>query len=148
MIARFLFLILNVQCTEDELGAARPARIHDLCIFTQCQSSFSFSLTSFLILVRKEQTLTLYKTNVIILLAIWWTLWLLTCTFLLKASLGNCCFFSGFSLTEVQKKQAMLNACKSHPAGKPKGMYASEKSSSPAYSFSFIRGFRLTVYHI
>lgn len=30
--------------------------------------------------------------------------------------------FSGFSLTEVQKKQAMLNACKSHPAGKPKGM--------------------------
>uniref|UniRef100_A0A3B4XDT9 Rho guanine nucleotide exchange factor 4 n=1 Tax=Seriola lalandi dorsalis TaxID=1841481 RepID=A0A3B4XDT9_SERLL len=28
---------------------------------------------------------------------------------------------TGFSLTEVQKKQAMLNACKSHPAGKPKG---------------------------
>ncbi|XP_068437349.1 uncharacterized protein arhgef4 isoform X2 [Clinocottus analis] len=27
---------------------------------------------------------------------------------------------TGFSLTEVQKKQAMLNACKSHPAGKPK----------------------------
>lgn len=32
--------------------------------------------------------------------------------------------FSGFSLTEVQKKQAMLNACKSHPAGKPKGTSA------------------------
>ena len=31
--------------------------------------------------------------------------------------------FSGFSLTEVQKKQAMLNACKSHTAGKPKGMH-------------------------
>uniref|UniRef100_A0A4W5JMQ5 Rho guanine nucleotide exchange factor 4 n=1 Tax=Hucho hucho TaxID=62062 RepID=A0A4W5JMQ5_9TELE len=29
---------------------------------------------------------------------------------------------TGFSITEVQKKQAMLNACKSHPAGKPKGM--------------------------
>ncbi|XP_036801608.1 uncharacterized protein LOC110489553 isoform X2 [Oncorhynchus mykiss] len=28
---------------------------------------------------------------------------------------------TGFSITEVQKKQAMLNACKSHPAGKPKG---------------------------
>uniref|UniRef100_A0A3B4ARX6 Uncharacterized protein n=1 Tax=Periophthalmus magnuspinnatus TaxID=409849 RepID=A0A3B4ARX6_9GOBI len=28
---------------------------------------------------------------------------------------------TGFSLTEVQKKQAMLNACKSHPTGKPKG---------------------------
>ncbi|KAJ0059692.1 hypothetical protein NL108_009813, partial [Boleophthalmus pectinirostris] len=27
---------------------------------------------------------------------------------------------TGFSLTEVQKKQAMLNACKSHPTGKPK----------------------------
>ncbi|XP_017269579.1 uncharacterized protein arhgef4 isoform X2 [Kryptolebias marmoratus] len=27
---------------------------------------------------------------------------------------------TGFSLTEVQKKQAMLNACKRHPAGKPK----------------------------
>ncbi|XP_072234225.1 uncharacterized protein arhgef4 isoform X2 [Leuresthes tenuis] len=27
---------------------------------------------------------------------------------------------TGFTLTEVQKKQAMLNACKSHPAGKPK----------------------------
>nr|XP_020464568.1 rho guanine nucleotide exchange factor 4 isoform X2 [Monopterus albus] len=27
---------------------------------------------------------------------------------------------TGFSLTEVQKKQAMLNACKSYPAGKPK----------------------------
>ncbi|XP_035799683.2 uncharacterized protein arhgef4 isoform X6 [Amphiprion ocellaris] len=27
---------------------------------------------------------------------------------------------TGFSLTEVQKKQAMRNACKSHPAGKPK----------------------------
>uniref|UniRef100_A0A8D0AJJ4 Rho guanine nucleotide exchange factor 4 n=1 Tax=Sander lucioperca TaxID=283035 RepID=A0A8D0AJJ4_SANLU len=27
---------------------------------------------------------------------------------------------TGFSLTEVQKKQAMFNACKSHPAGKPK----------------------------
>ncbi|XP_059182899.1 uncharacterized protein arhgef4 isoform X2 [Centropristis striata] len=27
---------------------------------------------------------------------------------------------TGFSLSEVQKKQAMLNACKSHPAGKPK----------------------------
>ncbi|XP_055784194.1 rho guanine nucleotide exchange factor 4-like isoform X2 [Salvelinus fontinalis] len=27
---------------------------------------------------------------------------------------------TGFSITEVQKKQAMLNACKSHPAGKPK----------------------------
>ncbi|CAB1349974.1 unnamed protein product [Coregonus sp. 'balchen'] len=28
----------------------------------------------------------------------------------------------GFSITEVQKKQAMLNACKSHPAGKPKAV--------------------------
>ncbi|XP_074478118.1 uncharacterized protein arhgef4 isoform X2 [Sebastes fasciatus] len=27
---------------------------------------------------------------------------------------------TGFSLTDVQKKQAMLNACKSHPTGKPK----------------------------
>ncbi|XP_030612355.1 rho guanine nucleotide exchange factor 4 isoform X2 [Archocentrus centrarchus] len=27
---------------------------------------------------------------------------------------------TGFTLTEVQKKQAMVNACKSHPAGKPK----------------------------
>ncbi|XP_035386533.1 uncharacterized protein LOC113573753 isoform X3 [Electrophorus electricus] len=27
---------------------------------------------------------------------------------------------TGFSITEGQKKQAMLNACKSHPAGKPK----------------------------
>uniref|UniRef100_A0A672JHQ7 Rho guanine nucleotide exchange factor 4 n=1 Tax=Salarias fasciatus TaxID=181472 RepID=A0A672JHQ7_SALFA len=30
---------------------------------------------------------------------------------------------TGFSLTEVQKKQAMLNACKRHPAGKPKGTH-------------------------
>ncbi|MED6281604.1 Rho guanine nucleotide exchange factor 4 [Characodon lateralis] len=29
---------------------------------------------------------------------------------------------TGFSLTEVQKKQAMLNAFKSHPAGKPKAV--------------------------
>ncbi|XP_052355769.1 uncharacterized protein LOC118378312 isoform X2 [Oncorhynchus keta] len=29
---------------------------------------------------------------------------------------------TGFSITEVQKKQAMLNACKSHPAGKPKAV--------------------------
>ncbi|KAM4533670.1 rho guanine nucleotide exchange factor 4 isoform 1-T1 [Odontesthes bonariensis] len=29
---------------------------------------------------------------------------------------------TGFTLTEVQKKQAMLNACKSHPAGKPKAV--------------------------
>ncbi|KAJ8409542.1 hypothetical protein AAFF_G00229430 [Aldrovandia affinis] len=28
---------------------------------------------------------------------------------------------TGFAITEVQKKQAMLNASKSHPAGKPKG---------------------------
>ena len=30
-------------------------------------------------------------------------------------------FILGFSITEVQKKQAMLNACKTHPSGKPKG---------------------------
>ncbi|XP_022524026.2 uncharacterized protein arhgef4 isoform X1 [Astyanax mexicanus] len=29
---------------------------------------------------------------------------------------------TGFSITEVQKKQAMLNASKSHPAGKPKAV--------------------------
>ncbi|KAL1006663.1 hypothetical protein UPYG_G00075090 [Umbra pygmaea] len=29
---------------------------------------------------------------------------------------------TGFSITEVQKKQAMLNACKNHPAGKPKAV--------------------------
>ncbi|XP_037403592.1 uncharacterized protein arhgef4 isoform X2 [Pygocentrus nattereri] len=29
---------------------------------------------------------------------------------------------TGFSITEVQKKQAMQNACKSHPAGKPKAL--------------------------
>ncbi|RVE59165.1 hypothetical protein OJAV_G00201590 [Oryzias javanicus] len=29
---------------------------------------------------------------------------------------------TGFSLTDLQKKQAMLNACKSHPAGKPKAV--------------------------
>uniref|UniRef100_A0A3Q3W6Y6 Uncharacterized protein n=1 Tax=Mola mola TaxID=94237 RepID=A0A3Q3W6Y6_MOLML len=37
---------------------------------------------------------------------------------------------TGFSLTEVQKKQAMLNACKSHPAGKPKGTHR-----GPYYDF-------------
>ncbi|XP_051266174.1 rho guanine nucleotide exchange factor 4 isoform X6 [Dicentrarchus labrax] len=36
---------------------------------------------------------------------------------------------TGFSLTEVQKKQAMLNACKSHPAGKPKAV------TRPYYDF-------------
>ncbi|TSU75985.1 Rho guanine nucleotide exchange factor 4 [Bagarius yarrelli] len=29
---------------------------------------------------------------------------------------------TGFSITDVQKKQAMLNACKSYPAGKPKAV--------------------------
>ncbi|XP_066514294.1 uncharacterized protein [Hoplias malabaricus] len=29
---------------------------------------------------------------------------------------------TGFSITEVQKKQAMQNACKNHPAGKPKAV--------------------------
>ncbi|XP_030253477.1 rho guanine nucleotide exchange factor 4 isoform X4 [Sparus aurata] len=36
---------------------------------------------------------------------------------------------TGFTLTEVQKKQAMLNACKSHPAGKPKAV------TRPYYDF-------------
>ncbi|KAB5587233.1 hypothetical protein PHYPO_G00010780 [Pangasianodon hypophthalmus] len=36
---------------------------------------------------------------------------------------------TGFSITEVQKKQAMLNACKSHPAGKPKAV------TRPYYDF-------------
>ncbi|TKS88095.1 Rho guanine nucleotide exchange factor 4 APC-stimulated guanine nucleotide exchange factor 1 [Collichthys lucidus] len=36
---------------------------------------------------------------------------------------------TGFSLSEVQKKQAMLNACKSHPAGKPKAV------TRPYYDF-------------
>ncbi|XP_030204843.1 uncharacterized protein arhgef4 isoform X2 [Gadus morhua] len=36
---------------------------------------------------------------------------------------------TGFSLTEVQKKQAMLNACKNHPAGKPKAV------TRPYYDF-------------
>nr|XP_015217064.1 PREDICTED: rho guanine nucleotide exchange factor 4 isoform X3 [Lepisosteus oculatus] len=36
---------------------------------------------------------------------------------------------TGFAITEVQKKQAMLNACKSHPAGKPKAM------TRPYYDF-------------
>ncbi|KAM8882092.1 uncharacterized protein arhgef4 isoform 2-T2 [Synchiropus picturatus] len=36
---------------------------------------------------------------------------------------------TGFSLTEVQKKQAMLNACKSHPSGKPKAV------TRPYYDF-------------
>ncbi|XP_047185820.1 uncharacterized protein arhgef4 isoform X3 [Scophthalmus maximus] len=36
---------------------------------------------------------------------------------------------TGFSLTEVQKKQAMLNACKSHQAGKPKAV------TRPYYDF-------------
>ncbi|XP_062847176.1 rho guanine nucleotide exchange factor 4-like isoform X2 [Trichomycterus rosablanca] len=36
---------------------------------------------------------------------------------------------TGFSITEVQKKQAMLNVCKSHPAGKPKAM------TRPYYDF-------------
>ncbi|XP_046869996.1 rho guanine nucleotide exchange factor 4-like isoform X3 [Hypomesus transpacificus] len=36
---------------------------------------------------------------------------------------------TGFSLTEVQKKQAMLNACKIHPAGKPKAV------TRPYYDF-------------
>ncbi|XP_039646619.1 rho guanine nucleotide exchange factor 4 isoform X8 [Perca fluviatilis] len=36
---------------------------------------------------------------------------------------------TGFSLTEVQKKQAMFNACKSHPAGKPKAV------TRPYYDF-------------
>uniref|UniRef100_A0AAY4DCI0 Rho guanine nucleotide exchange factor 4 n=1 Tax=Denticeps clupeoides TaxID=299321 RepID=A0AAY4DCI0_9TELE len=36
---------------------------------------------------------------------------------------------TGFSITEVQKKQAMLNACKSHPAGKPKAV------NRPYYDF-------------
>ncbi|XP_013771286.1 rho guanine nucleotide exchange factor 4-like isoform X2 [Pundamilia nyererei] len=36
---------------------------------------------------------------------------------------------TGFTLTDVQKKQAMLNACKSHPAGKPKAV------SRPYYDF-------------
>lgn len=30
---------------------------------------------------------------------------------------------TGFTITEVQKKQAMLNASKSHPTGKPKGEF-------------------------
>uniref|UniRef100_A0A8B9HZ73 Rho guanine nucleotide exchange factor 4 n=1 Tax=Astyanax mexicanus TaxID=7994 RepID=A0A8B9HZ73_ASTMX len=34
-----------------------------------------------------------------------------------------------FSITEVQKKQAMLNACKSHPTGKPKAV------TRPYYDF-------------
>uniref|UniRef100_A0A8C6UF53 Rho guanine nucleotide exchange factor 4 n=2 Tax=Neogobius melanostomus TaxID=47308 RepID=A0A8C6UF53_9GOBI len=36
---------------------------------------------------------------------------------------------TGFSLTEVQKKQAMLNACKSHPIWKPKAV------TKPYYDF-------------
>ncbi|XP_029313244.1 LOW QUALITY PROTEIN: uncharacterized protein LOC115025287 [Cottoperca gobio] len=36
---------------------------------------------------------------------------------------------TGFSLTEVQKKQAMLNACKRHQAGKPKAV------TRPYYDF-------------
>ncbi|XP_022522336.2 rho guanine nucleotide exchange factor 4 isoform X3 [Astyanax mexicanus] len=36
---------------------------------------------------------------------------------------------TGFSITEVQKKQAMLNACKSHPTGKPKAV------TRPYYDF-------------
>ncbi|XP_076827327.1 rho guanine nucleotide exchange factor 4-like isoform X6 [Brachyhypopomus gauderio] len=36
---------------------------------------------------------------------------------------------TGFSITEGQKKQAMLNACKSHPAGKPKAV------TRPYYDF-------------
>ncbi|XP_047424326.1 uncharacterized protein LOC124995732 isoform X2 [Mugil cephalus] len=36
---------------------------------------------------------------------------------------------TGFSLTEVQKKQAMLNVCKSHPTGKPKAV------TRPYYEF-------------
>lgn len=32
-------------------------------------------------------------------------------------------FQTGFTITEVQKKQAMLNASKSHPTGKPKGEF-------------------------
>ncbi|KAK7881855.1 hypothetical protein WMY93_030264 [Mugilogobius chulae] len=36
---------------------------------------------------------------------------------------------TGFSLTEVQKKQAMLNACKSQPTGKPKAV------TRPYYDF-------------
>ncbi|XP_070842461.1 rho guanine nucleotide exchange factor 4 isoform X5 [Chaetodon trifascialis] len=36
---------------------------------------------------------------------------------------------TGFSLTEVQKKQAILNACKSHPSGKPKAV------TRPYYDF-------------
>ncbi|XP_031439335.1 uncharacterized protein arhgef4 isoform X3 [Clupea harengus] len=36
---------------------------------------------------------------------------------------------TGFSITEVQKKQAMLNACKTHPSGKPKAV------TRPYYDF-------------
>ncbi|XP_036372491.1 uncharacterized protein LOC118769473 isoform X2 [Megalops cyprinoides] len=36
---------------------------------------------------------------------------------------------TGFAITDVQKKQAMLNACKSHPAGKPKAV------TRPYYDF-------------
>ncbi|XP_063062883.1 uncharacterized protein arhgef4 isoform X3 [Engraulis encrasicolus] len=36
---------------------------------------------------------------------------------------------TGFSITDVQKKQAMLNACKSHPTGKPKAV------TRPYYDF-------------
>ncbi|XP_066565080.1 uncharacterized protein arhgef4 isoform X2 [Amia ocellicauda] len=36
---------------------------------------------------------------------------------------------TGFAITEVQKKQAMQNACKSHPAGKPKAV------TRPYYDF-------------
>lgn len=35
--------------------------------------------------------------------------------------LTNLLYLQGFSITEVQKKQAMLNASKQHHTGKPKG---------------------------
>lgn len=35
--------------------------------------------------------------------------------------LTNLLYLQGFSITEVQKKQAMVNASKQHHTGKPKG---------------------------
>uniref|UniRef100_A0A672MVE5 Rho guanine nucleotide exchange factor 4-like n=1 Tax=Sinocyclocheilus grahami TaxID=75366 RepID=A0A672MVE5_SINGR len=42
---------------------------------------------------------------------------------------------TGFTITEVQKKQAMLNASKSHPTGKPKGEFQLFSVTRPYYDF-------------
>lgn len=58
----------------------------------------------------------------------WQQLWPLTSDICLPLSSPgvpnddrNLLYLPGFSITEVQKKQAMLNASKQHHAGKPKG---------------------------